>query len=261
MKSKLNMLIKIELFRVWTKKTIIVTVALTLAAIIISILPAWLGLIPDFKDVTVDFSQTLVDILKVLVPFSVFYFASAIISEDIKNHWIRTILTHAVSKQDLYISKIVSTGLSVFIIMLCLGVLPLAVFDVSVPAIDFNYEFTGIVLVLVLLFLEGLMFISISAWFSCFAGGFMNVFLLGCWLFLDNVVIRGVLQIWLQNNTAGSLISDFFFPSGFGEAAIAAGNSGGMVWEFSAWGFAALALFLTLGLIHFNRINIDINSD
>ncbi|MFA5513133.1 MAG: hypothetical protein WC313_11855, partial [Candidatus Kapaibacterium sp.] len=115
MKSKLNMLIKIELFRVWTKKTIIVTVALTLAAIIISILPAWLGLIPDFKGVTLDFSQTLVDILKVIVPFSVFYFASAIISEDIKNHWIRTILTHAVSKQDLYISKIVSTGLSVFI--------------------------------------------------------------------------------------------------------------------------------------------------
>lgn len=89
----------------------------------------------------------------------------------------------------------------------------------------------------------------------------MNIFVLAFWMFLDNVVMKGILTLWLSNSFTGTVIVDFFFPSGFSEAAVIASSSGTVPFEFILWGIAALMFFVSASLYHFNRLTLDINSD
>jgi ABC-type transport system involved in multi-copper enzyme maturation permease subunit len=260
MKSNLMILIRTELSRIWTPGKIIVAAVLTLLACVISILPVIFGWLNDIPTFNLEFSEMAINILKIIVPFSALFFASGIISNDIKNHWLRAVLSHAVTRQDVLLAKIISATISVFIMILALGILPLLVFDLS-SEINFAYSFIETFQVILYFTLEAALFVAIAAWLSCFVGGFMNIFFLAGWMFLDNVVIKGVLTMWLSANTTGGIIMDFFFPSGFSEAAVIAGGSGSFPTEFLLWGLAALAFFTAAGLFHINYINIDTNSD
>lgn len=260
MKNILFILLRTEFFRIWTKGKIIVAAAMTLLAVTISIVPVIFGWLNDIPEFQFTFSEMLVNILKVIVPFSALFFASGIISNDIKNHWVRTVLTHSVTRQDLFLAKILAATISVLIMIISLGILPMVVFDL-ISEIDFSYNFTSIFQVILYFTLEAALFISISAWLSCFVGGFMNIFFLAGWMFLDNVVIKGVLNMWLSAGVTGGIIMDFFFPSGFSEAAVVAGGAGSFPAEFLLWGLAALLFFVSIGLYQFNLINTDTNSD
>jgi ABC-type transport system involved in multi-copper enzyme maturation permease subunit len=260
MTNKTLILAKAELFRIWSIKKIIVVAILCIVSCILSGLPAWLNLMGDAAIPKLQFSEYLINIWKILIPFSTLFFASGVISSDVKNHWLRTILTHSVTRQDIIISKLISITLSVIVVMVLLGIIPLTVFGIS-SGVNFIFEFLPLLQLVIYLILEILLFTSIAIWLSCFLSGFMNIFFLAAWMFLDNVVIRGVLTMWLSSTFTGNLIMEFFFPSGFGEAAVIAGDSGIFPLEFLLWGFSALTFFLALSLYHINFVKIDINSD
>lgn len=260
MMQNLIVLFKTEFMRTWTKGKIISLAIFALLACIISVMPVWFNWLGDTKLPNLDFSELLINIWKVLVPFSALFFASGIISNDVKNHWFRTVLSHSVTRQDMVIAKLKSATASVMIIMLLVGALPLLVFDLS-SSVSFNYSFDSILQVFIYFTLEATLFVSISLWLSCFLGGFMNVFFLAFWMFMDNAIINGALSFWLSSNTSGTIIMDFFFPSGFSDAAAVAGSSGSFPTEFILWGFAALTFFVSAALYHINHVNIDINTD
>lgn len=258
--KNIMILIRIELYRIWSIPKLIALGLFALIAIVVSLIPTWFSMFDDLNVPNLQFSEMLINIWKVIVPFSALFFGSGIISNDIKNHWLRTILSNAISRQDVYFSKIKAASLSVLAIMFFVGFLPILVFDLA-SNINFSYNLLAIIQVTFYFALEAGLYIAVASWLSCFVGGFMNVFFLGLWMFLDNVVIKGVLAMWLSTSTSGFMIMDFFFPSGFSEAAVVAGSSGEISTEFLLWGFAAIGFFLTVGFYHFSKINIDINSD
>lgn len=258
--KNLLVLFKTEFIRTWTKGKIISLVIFTILSCVISVLPILFNMLGDAEIPNLDFTELLINIWKIIVPFAALFFASGIISNDVKNHWLRTVLSHAVTRQDVVVAKLKSATVSVMIIMLLIGVLPLLVFDIS-SSVSFNYNISSILEVFVLFTLEASLFISIALWLSCFLGGFMNIFFLALWMFMDNTVFKGILSVWLSANKSGSIMMDFFFPSGFSEAAVVAGSAGSFPTEFILWGFAALTFFIAASLYHINHINIDINTD
>ncbi|MBX3042683.1 MAG: hypothetical protein KIT33_01165 [Candidatus Kapabacteria bacterium] len=256
----LKTLISIELKRTWTLGKIVTVSALTLIACIITLIPIWLDIADSFPAMKLDFSEMLFGVFKILVPFSVFFFASGIISNDVKNHWARSVLTAAVTRQDFLLSKLLSATISVLFIMILLGALPLAVFDIF-SEISFDYSFSAIISVIFFQMLNTLLYITVAAWISCLVGGFLNIFLLAIWMFLDNVVVKGILAGFFENNIVGSMFVDFFFPSGFSDAAQVIGSSGSFPFEFILWGLAALTLFGSLVFWNVNKLLIDTSSD
>lgn len=260
MKNKIILLTEIDFLRSWSPVKIIIAVILSVLACVLSALPVWMGWINKTDTLYMPFNDYLIQVWKVIIPFSVLFFTSGIISNDIKNHWLRTVITHAVTKQDVILSKILSSLVSVIIIMIILGIFPILVFSFTLGN-GINFDFAGFIQLALYSSLEATLFISIATWLSCFLGGFMNIFVLAFWMFLDNVVMKGILTLWLSNSFTGTVIVDFFFPSGFSEAAVIASSSGTVPFEFILWGIAALMFFVSASLYHFNRLTLDINSD
>ena len=260
MNSKLFILTKVDFIKTWGKGKIISIAAFCIISCVLSAVPAWFNLLGETKIPALQFTEYLLNIWKIIVPFAALFFTAGIISNEVKSHWLRTVMTHAVTRQDLLISKILSSTASVFVVMLLIGVIPLLVFGITTGA-----EFTGGILSIIQVFiyfiLESALFVSIAIWLSCFMNGFLNIFFLAGWMFLDNVVIKGILSMWLSSSVTGNIITEFFFPSGFSEAAIVAGGSGVFPTEFLLWGFAALTFFITAGLFHINYVKIDVNTD
>jgi ABC-type transport system involved in multi-copper enzyme maturation permease subunit len=258
--KNLMLLTKVDFVRIWSLGKIITAISLGVVACILSALPALMGWITENERLYMPFSDYIIQIWKVIVPFAALFFTSGIISNDIKNHWLRSLLVHGVTRQDVIISKILSSLISVFIMMIILGVFPLITFSLSL-GLGLNIKFVNLLLVTISWLLEAGMFIAMATWLSCFMQGFMNIFLLAGWMFLDNVIMKGLLSLWLNNTFSGTLIVDFFFPSGFSEAANIASSSGTFPFEYIFWGLSALSFFISLSLYHFNKLTLDVNSD
>ncbi len=259
MRNILN-LTKIELIRIWSLGKIVTAIVMCLVACLLAVLPAIFSWINNLQNLSMPFTDYLIQFWKIVVPFSALFFSSGIISNDIKNHWLRSILVHSITREEIVFSKILSSLISVLIMMILLGIIPLILFSTSL-GLGLNFKIINLTLVILLFTLEASLFITIATWLSCFLSGFMNVFLLAAWMFFDNIIMKGVMSLWLNNTFSGTLILDFFFPSGFSEAAVVASSTGAISFENILWGFAALSFFLSLAFFHFNKLTIDVNSD
>ncbi len=250
----------IDFLRQWNFTKVSILLVLTVIAGFLSALPGIMGWVAEIPALYMPLTDYLLQIWKIIVPFSVLFFSSGIIAGDIKNHWIRSILIHRITRQDLLLSKIIATLVSVIITMMLLGALPVIVFATGI-GVKLDFNILNFVQVLMYFIFEAILFITIATWLSCFLNGFMNIFVLAFWMFLDNILMKGVLSLWMSNSFAGSVIIDVFFPSGFSEAAIVASTSGIFPYESLLWGFASLSFFLGIAIFSFSKINIDKSSD
>jgi ABC-type transport system involved in multi-copper enzyme maturation permease subunit len=260
MKNNLVILITTELKRSWTRTKIIVSSILCLVLCLLSALPGIFGFLENIPIPVMQVTDYLVNVWKMMMPFAVFFFTVGIIASDIKNHWLRTLLIHSITRQQIVLSKMLSALISVIIILLVLGLLPILVF-IFTSGIEYEFSFLSTLGIVGVYMLETLLYIAMATWLSCIIPGFFNVFILAGWMFLDSTIIKGILMLFFSDYKYFSIFADFFFPSGFSEAITILSGKGDFPWDPLLWGATGLTLFLTLAFWQINKIKIDTNTD
>jgi ABC-type transport system involved in multi-copper enzyme maturation permease subunit len=248
-----------EIRKFWTIPKLIIYGVITLLGLVLGMIPYWAGLFKN-EFVVLKFSSTASTLLGFVVPISVFLFTSGIISADVKSHWLRSILSRPIAKYEYLTAKYLSVIFSILASMLLLVLLPsFVVYSTSSGKVSF--DFVNTFSEFLLSFFEGFLFVSIAVWFSCFMNGFLNIFILAIWMFLENVIVSPIISNFVIDSRFGSIFVDFFFPTGFSEASKIISTGGDFPFEKILWGLSALFMFLSLSYYHITLIKTDTNSD
>lgn len=251
-----------NLKRFWTVKKIIIFM-------VFFVLLSSLLLIPKFMNIPlaenslvakVQFPNVLSAYLSLVVPIFVILFTGGIISNDIRSYFFRTVVSRPVFKYEYLSSKYLFSSINLIISMIFYGVLPALIFLFSID-MSIEYNIINSLLIFLLYFLEGLLFISISITLSMFLKGFFNVFAFGIWVFLEAIVNNQLVQFFIDYNPILSIASDFFFPSGFSEASKLLVNPSMLLFESLLWGAASLLLFMGISYYFITIIKVDENGD
>lgn len=255
MSSLIAPIIKIELKRFFTLPKIIVMGIVTLIASFIAIVPSLTGFLDSEASSFFVIKDIISYLLKIVIPFSVFFITPGIIAHDINNYWFRTIFSRPVDRGTVLISKYLyaTVLLIIFVVLYC--VIPIFIFWLTAPQIKF--QFIPVMVILIFSLLEGILFISIAIWFSCFLSKFFNVLLLAIWMFADSSIITPIISTFFWDSPFWAVFSEFFFPGGFANSMSYYSLKGAFPTEHFFWGVSALALFMALSFYHFNIINID----
>lgn len=255
-------LYKAEFFRSWNRSKIILVGIFSLLFISGAFLLDITGAFDNaeqFPEFIRTQSMILNSILGWLTPLSVFLFAAGIVAFDVKNYWLRSILSRPVTKQEWMLAKIKAISTSVLLTILAIGFIPSMIMYILAPDV-IVFDTGNVILILLSYMLEIVLFVSMAAWFSTFLPTFVNVLVLAIMLFIDNTALPLIAGFY-WDVTIINFIADFFFPSGFREFTDVYTKSSEFDYEYLLWGFASLALFFGLSLFHINLIKIDKNSD
>ena len=249
-------LLLLEFRKMWNLPVIIISSILLLISLLINFIPLLVGaykvegLIKSFE-----IQSALSQGFSILVPLLSLIFGAGIISNDIKNHWIRTILSRPVTRADFLLTKIISTSLTIFILMLIIGTLPVIILSVIVP-VNTNFDFIKFIGTHALYLGEAMTYITICSLLSLWLPGFSNIIILIVWM-LSNSIMSMIVNNYFWDSSIAMLISDFYFPGGFQEAAESLVSGAIFPLEKLLWGFSALFGFLALAIFNFNFIQID----
>lgn len=253
-------IMKIELKRLWTKPKYIVFSIFIGVLSLLSLIPKLTGALnSDIAAFLPGQASILAQILSPIVTVTVLFFTFGIISNDIKNHWFRTVLVRPVRREIFVSAKIVSTAISLLIVMLLTTAVPMLIFNLTAPE-PLPFDLWNILGVFFLYFLHGILFILISTWLSCFLPGIFNILIFVVWM-VSEQIISPIISLFLWDVRAALIFQDFYFPNGFADAAVNMMNSGEIATNELIWGFAALTLFSTLLFANINLIQIDKAAD
>jgi ABC-type transport system involved in multi-copper enzyme maturation permease subunit len=245
-----------EFRKIWTLPVIIISAIILFFSLLITFLPFIFGVYSAEGPIQeLNVSLILSSAFSVLVPLMSFMFGAGIISNDIKSHWLRTVLSRPVTRADYLLTKIITASTAIFIILIICGSVPVIILSFLTPN-KVEFDFIRFISIHALYLGEALTYISILALLSCWAPGFMNVFILAIWMLVD-MISSSVINSYFWDNSLALIISDFFFPSGFKEAAAAIISNGDFPIEKILWGFSSLFGFLSLALLGFSFIQID----
>lgn len=256
--SSFSILLKTELIKRWRLKTIVILAVITVVLIAI----AWIltRAIDSDKLSYMSYNSLLDAILSLVVPFWVLLTTGGMIRFDIKDHWLRTLLSRPV-KREIYISsKFAESLIGLAIGIILLGLVPTFVFS-FLGKVSFEFEIGTMLIVILNRFLDGAIYIAISLWLSCWLPSYINVIILAGWMFLEKFVIQFVLTLLLFTNKFLGVVADFFFPTGFDDATKIILSKGAFPLEEYLWGFATLFFFLGLAYFFINKIKIDSSAD
>jgi ABC-type transport system involved in multi-copper enzyme maturation permease subunit len=246
-----------EIRKFWTIPKLIIYGAITIIGLVLAMIPSWAGFFNN-QIIILEFHTIASTLLGFVIPISVFLFTSGIISSDIKSHWLRSILSRPIIKYEYLTAKYLSVIFSLIISMIFLVLFPSLVVYASGKV---NFDFSQTFSTLLFSFVEGLLFISMAMWFSCYMNGFMNIFVLAIWMFLENFIVSPIISNFVVDSRFGSIFVDFFFPSAFSEASKILLSGGNFPFEKIFWGLSALFFFLSLSYYHVTQIKTDTNSD
>lgn len=255
MKTQLTAILKAEFTRYFTLTKIIILSVVTVLGVLIAMLPSWLGFFDSEAAGFFAIKDVFTVILKFVIPFSIFFITPGIIANDVNNFWFRTVFSRPVERQTVLASKYIYASLLLLLFTIAFCFIPLVVFSFTATGIDFNLF--AVMSIWFFSYLEGILFISIAIWFSCFLSKFFNVLLLAIWMFVDNVIINGILSNFLWDSPMLGVFNEFFFPNGFANATSFYSLKGSFPVEHFFWGMAALTFFGALSYLHFSLINID----
>jgi ABC-type transport system involved in multi-copper enzyme maturation permease subunit len=250
-----------EFRKFWTLSIIIVAAIILLLILAGMIIPVIMGAYGDKALIhSLDFNITLFGFYKILVPLLALFFTTGIVAFDKRSHWLRTILSRPIKRENYLLIKMASSSASIFMLMLVMGTLPITILSLMV---DIPIKFTLSTCIYIHLFflLESMMYIAISTWLSCFLPSFLNVVVLAFWMFTDSSIIKSIVSTFLWDKTWAVILKDFYFPSGFSDALDKIITNASFPYSEIFWGIAALFGFLSLALYHFNHIQIDSGSD
>lgn len=262
MMNSFGTLYKAEFFRSWNKAKIIIVGIFTLIFMGVALLPKFTGVF-DNMDQLPDFlltqSTILNNIFSWLTPLTVFLFAAGIVAFDVKNYWLRSIISRPVTKQEWMLSKIMAVSTSVLVTIMAIAFIPSLVLYITAPDI-ITFDTGKVIMLLLTYLLEIVLFVSMASWFSTFMPTFVNVLVIAIIIFIDNTALPLIAGIYWDVSIL-NIIADFFFPSGFRDFGNLYINSAKFDFEYLLWGFAGLSLFLGLSLFQINLIKIDKNAD
>lgn len=251
-------LFKIEFFRIWTRTRIIILGLMFLLGIGLAFLINSSGLIetaPDSFFSAFSYSSILPNFFTLIIPVAAFFFSAGIISYDINNHWLSSILSRPVTKTDFLASKVASATLSLLIVMIFPVLIPVIIFDL-ISTVTIKINFLETIYAIFAYLIEGMLFIIIASFFSTFLSNFKNAFLLGLWILVDYIQ-RQIIPTVYWDNQFVLIISDFFFPNGFSESVKKLTATGKLNFESILWGISALSAFISLTIYRFNIMQID----
>lgn len=178
---------------------------------------------------------------------------------DLKDHWARTTLMRPVTRAEFLMARVTAVWLFTIGAALLNAWLPLLV-----PAVALNKPVAlelGLTAPMFVLWLgQAYLIIILMTLFSCWISGIGNVILLALWAAISGLAgsyIRS--EFW--DNGILTVAKEFFFPSGFIDAANALEAGGPELWGAVLWGCAAAAGFTSLAIVAFNRVTIETGSE
>ena len=255
-------LFKIEFFRIWTISRIIILGLMFVLGIGLAFLINSSGLIDAKTDSyfsEFSYSSILPYFFTFIIPVVAFFFSAGIISYDINNHWLSSILSRSVTKTDFFASKVLSVTLSLLFFMIIPVLIPLLIFD-FISNVTLKVDFLAIFYSIFAYLLEGMLFIVIASFFSTFLSNFKNAFLLGIWILADYLQRQIIPTVYWDNHFI-LILSDFFFPNGFSESVKTISSTGKLNYESILWGISAISAFISLSIYRLNKIKIDKSSE
>ncbi|HCA78836.1 MAG TPA: hypothetical protein DEP53_03785 [Bacteroidetes bacterium] len=208
-----------------------------------------------------DFARNAAQInLSMVVPFAAALFCGGIISIDVKEGWLRTLLIRPITRQQYLLIKLAAAFSSVVITIVVAGVIPNIAVGAFFAKGVVRYEIGPILVAHTLFLLQALLIIGLLVFFSCWMPGIFNMVLLAAW-YIAAASIGSYLQSRFWSSEWLMLLRDFLFPSGFTSALeMILGNAGTPTSEL-AWGFAALGFSFALAFWSVTRIEVDKSSE
>ncbi len=249
-------LLFLEFRKMWNLSVIITSGILLLISLLVNFVPYFVGAYNLEGPIqSLNLQALLSQGFSILVPLLSLIFGAGIISNDIKNHWIRTVLSRPITRADFLLTKIISTSLTIFILMLVIGTIPVVILSMIVP-VNTHFDFLKFIGTHALFLGEAITYITICSLLSCWLPGFTNIIILIIWM-LSNSIMSMVVNNYFWDSSIAMLIADFYFPGGFQEAAESLVSGATFPLEKLLWGFSAMFGFIALALFNFNFIQID----
>ncbi|MBI5326182.1 MAG: ABC transporter permease subunit [Ignavibacteriae bacterium] len=249
-------LLFLEFRKMWNLAVIIITSILLLISLFVNFIPYFVGAYNiDGPIQLLNVQALLSQGFSILVPLLSLIFGAGIISNDIKNHWIRTILSRPVTRADFLLTKIISTSLAIFVLMLIIGTIPVTILSILIP-VKVELNFLSFISIHAIYLGEALTYIAICTLLSQWVPGFVNVIVLIVWI-LSKSIFTSIVNNYFWDSNIAMLIADFYFPGGFQEAAESVASNASFPLEKLLWGFSSLFGFISISLYNFSFIQID----
>ena len=243
-----------EFRRLWTVAAFFVPIGLGVLTTIMLVPMALMQPVYDIARTAAQINLALV------VPFSAALFCGGMISADVKEGWLRTLLIRPITRQQYLLIKLAAVFSSVFITILVAGVVPNIAVGVFVAKGVVRFEMGPTLIAHALFLLQALLIIGLLAVFSCWLPGIFNMVALAMW-YIAAALIGSYLQSRFWSSEWLTLLRDFLFPSGFTSALeMILGKSGTPTSEL-AWGFAAMGFAFALAFWSITRIEVDKSSE
>ncbi len=259
--KNISKLIDYDFRRMWTLPLIIFSALFSLIVILITVLPLtlnWMGLREQIP--YLDYAIALKEVFNFAVPVLAVIFSAGMVSFDIRNHWLRTLMSRAVTRPEYLTGKVFAAGISIFALMLLLGTLPMTIVSLF-SGIPIRFDFWFTLLVHIFYLLDALLILYIGALLSCFLPTFVNAFVLIFWMILNAWVLPLLVSFLLWDETWAVILEDFFFPSGLTEAVGMIVSGAAFPWQDFLWGIGGLLGFAALAYWTITVIQIDKGSD
>ncbi len=254
MKSALWKLFVTEFRRLWTVAAFFIPIGLGALTTIMLVPIALIQPVYDFARTAAQINLALV------VPFSAALFCGGIISADVKEGWLRTLLIRPITRQQYLLIKLAAVFSSVVITICVAGVIPNIAVGAFFSKGIVRYEIGPILIAHTLLLLQALLVIGFLVFFSCWLPGIFNMVALAMW-YIAAALIGSYLQSRFWSSEWLMLLRDFLFPSGFTSALDMILGKAGTPTSELAWGFAALGVAFALAFWSVTRIEVDKSSE
>ncbi|MFH0991306.1 MAG: ABC transporter permease subunit [bacterium] len=254
MNQGLTTLFVTELRRQWTWISLIIPVAF--AAL------AFLLLMPFGRPVKVyNVADHLITIYStLLVPLTAVVFSVGLVSNDVKDGWLRTLLVRPISRQHYLLIKLAAVFCSTICVLIGSSAIALAPVLIKYITVPIEFDLLRVLAVLGVAVCQSMLLISILAFFSCWLPSLLNVVALMTWA-IASATIDAYLRFqywkvkWLQ------LLREYLFPGGFNDAFGVLASRTHVPYTELLWGFAALCAMLALAFWSITKIEIDKGSE
>ena len=173
MNPALKKLLFVEFRRQWTITALITPLLFLVISSLIILLPA--RFVQGF-----DIGDKLYQAMNFLIPVVSAFFCVGIVSNDVKDGWLRTLLVRALTRQQYVSVKIISALSSIWITALFASVLPLAI-GALISKGSVEFDFVEVLSLYGLYLGASLTYVSILTGISCWLPGVVNVAILIVW--------------------------------------------------------------------------------
>lgn len=247
--ENLNILIKYDLFKFWTKAKIITSAALAGLVILFVAgmnVQASAFLEPMMQSQYNGF-MTLAFIYATTVSIV------GLISFDIKSLWLRTVLTRQVDRNTYLLSKIVSSYINTLIFIAVFFIIPLVITSFMTGIMpDIGMFLLGFLLNS----LQSIVFILFGAWLSILTPHAVNILIMLAIIFLQGI-LGLIIMLLTKNQELSSIIPDYIFPSAFTDILQDMLFNKAFDWKNLVFGILSIGAHGWLAFFLINKIDAD----